>query len=101
MSKMEDLKLDMQAWSSQHFGNIPKAIKTLQVKILRLEGQVSAEQELDSLKMKLQELMEVENGYWKQRSRLNWLTKGDRNTKYFHHHANHRQQRNSIRKGYE
>lgn len=61
--------------------------------IIELEGNIHSEQELLPLRKKLHELMEAENGYWKQRLR----SKGDRNIAYFHHHANHRKQRNSIK----
>lgn len=40
--------------------------------------------------------MDVENDYWKQCSRSNWLLQSDRNTAYFHHRANHRHCTNRI-----
>jgi hypothetical protein len=35
--------------------------------------------------------------YWKQRAKVNWLTKGDRNTTFFHSYASERKKHNRIK----
>ena len=44
------------------------------------------------------ELNHREEIMWKQRSRITWLTEGDRNTRFFHLRASQQRRRNYISK---
>jgi len=48
------------------------------------------------IKIELQQVWQREEQYWAQRSRINWLQWGDRNTKFFHATTLQRRQRNQI-----
>ena len=48
------------------------------------------------LEGQLTHLDKVEEEYWRQRSRLNWLLKGDANTAFFHAIANGRRRKCAI-----
>jgi hypothetical protein len=50
------------------------------------------------LAKEIEGLLEEEDIHSAQRSRLNWLQHGDKNTSYFHHFANERRKRNMIKK---
>jgi hypothetical protein len=45
----------------------------------------------------LEKLLKQEEIYWAQRSRVNWLQWGDKNTNFFHNSATSRRARNRIR----
>jgi hypothetical protein len=55
--------------------------------VLLLEGPIKDE---------LNDFLAQEEMKWKQRAKMNWLQFGDRNTKFFHAYATHRQRRNQI-----
>ena len=48
------------------------------------------------LRGELRSLLEKEEIYWRQRSRVAWLREGDRNTRYFHSCASQRKKTNTI-----
>ncbi|KAL0422180.1 UNVERIFIED_CONTAM: hypothetical protein Slati_3240900 [Sesamum latifolium] len=53
----------------------------------------------DRIKMaELTKLIHQEEIFWKQRSKDHWLKEGDRNSRFFHAKANHRNRTNSIRR---
>lgn len=47
---------------------------------------------------KLEDLWQKEAMFWHQRSRVNWLKMGDKNTRFFHLSTVHRRQRNQVAK---
>jgi hypothetical protein len=49
------------------------------------------------LAMEIEKLLEQEEMYWAQRSRVNWLQFGDKNTNFFHNFASSRRKRNKIK----
>ncbi|KAJ6418664.1 hypothetical protein OIU84_001935 [Salix udensis] len=42
------------------------------------------------------QLCKDEESYFKQKSRIQWLTLGDRNTSFFHRSVEHRRMRNRV-----
>ena len=53
--------------------------------------------EVNRLKMELSKLCEQEEKMWQQRSRVQWLQSGNKNTKFFHGVSTQRKRRNFIK----
>ncbi|GAB2226837.1 hypothetical protein Droror1_Dr00008628 [Drosera rotundifolia] len=54
-------------------------------------------QDIGRVKTQLEVLMEREEVYWVQRSRMSWLKESDWSTIFFHSGASYRQRRNRVR----
>ncbi|KAM0927888.1 hypothetical protein ACQ4PT_002131 [Festuca glaucescens] len=88
----------LQNWSKKKFGNLLKELgkcrKQLEELLLSNNDRASIRRVSDHMN----ELLYREEMLWMQRSRINWLKEGDRNTKYFHQQAIWRARKNRIKR---
>lgn len=88
--KLKALRQGLRMWKKEVFGNLQQNIKLAEDKFLCLQTAMdtsSADFILDYLtlaKAEMQNLLQAEELHWKQKSRIKWLTEGNRNTRFFH-----------------
>ncbi|XP_050290428.1 uncharacterized protein LOC126728679 [Quercus robur] len=96
---IKDCASRLGGWNRFDLGHIPRNIqekrKSLQAMIQAdLDG--SNGEEIDRLSKEINELLDVEEKKWHQRSRVQWYQKGDRNTQFFHHKPSQHKKKNGI-----
>ncbi|PWA45368.1 hypothetical protein CTI12_AA518500 [Artemisia annua] len=99
MCKLSRCADHLTKWSKGAFKNNRKKIADLTQEIERSQQLPSTTMNLNRQKLLLQELELTwlrEEMFWHQRSRINWLNYGDRNSRFFHLLATHRGQKNKI-----
>ena len=93
--------MDLSRWNKAIFAQVSRQIqkkrKTLSTLVLRDRGG-SLGNEINTLRQEINDLLDSEEIIWQQRSKVQWMGPGDRNTKYFHSKASERKKKNTINK---
>ncbi|KAL5569493.1 hypothetical protein UlMin_026068 [Ulmus minor] len=99
MGRLSSCAKSIHAWGFRKFGRIRSDMKELQKDIELRKADDNFEnniQEVGLLEKCLEALCNMDKIYWKQRSRMDWMTHGDRNSNFFHHEASERRKKNMI-----
>ncbi|XP_050280875.1 uncharacterized protein LOC126721848 [Quercus robur] len=88
-----------RALATSVLGHVPRQIqnkrKILSDLVLR-DQNGSNGSEINKIRKEINDLLDCEEIMWQQRSKVQWIGLGDRNTKYFHTKASRRKKKNTI-----
>ncbi|XP_010229884.1 uncharacterized protein LOC100821562 [Brachypodium distachyon] len=96
ITALEGVMRKLQGWSKGKFGNILKVLETERSKLNQLCVDNADAREIRRVNDRINELLYQEELLWMQRSRIDWIKAGDRNTKFFHQKAVWRVKKNKI-----
>ncbi|XP_016743242.1 uncharacterized protein [Gossypium hirsutum] len=99
MGKIEMVGKKPGGWQYKKLKQMHNQMGTLQAninKVIDSQGGTYASNKLKALRIKLGKLLDEEEKYWVQCSRIQWLKEGDRNTRFFHVRATNRRKKITL-----
>ncbi|XP_054822964.1 uncharacterized protein LOC129321271 isoform X3 [Prosopis cineraria] len=87
------------AWSKKAFPNNRKEIDRIFLQIGKVKDEYFNEESrimVQHLTNELEQLWKLEETYWWQHSKVNWISGGDLNTRFFHTSTLTRRQQNQV-----
>ncbi|KAL9678589.1 hypothetical protein QQ045_016436 [Rhodiola kirilowii] len=97
--KLSHLSQHLQIWNKKSFGNVGNQLRRLKEELIEVRQGMRTKaffEKEKSITNDIDEWLIREESMWAQRSRVNWLSEGDNNTKFFHLKANARRRINTI-----
>jgi len=89
--KLKLLKTKLKVWNNTVFGNVHNMVKTAEQNLALLQSDIDMNGLTDSLmeqhrdaQFQMENALQIEEEYWREKSKVAWHSDGDRNTKYYH-----------------
>lgn len=103
LQKLRAIKAKLKTWNKEEFGDINCALHEIeselhQFDVLAEDRQLTADEKAAKCKSKSEfwRLSKLSESLWRQKSRVNWLKLGDKNTRFFQAIANNIFKRNMV-----
>lgn len=101
LDRLPRILLYLRRWGRAKYGQLRSEIWKLEDKLLAYQARdqdPKIHSEEKAIQHEIIHLQHLEEIHWHQRSRLNWINSGDRNTRFFHLSATIRRNKNRISK---
>ena len=92
--KLKRLKDELKVWNKNIFGDIHNQVKATFAKVDDIQQLINISGYSDELmhqeklaKIDLENVLNIEEVYWKEKAKIKWHCDGDRNTAFFHRTA--------------
>ncbi|XVE64032.1 hypothetical protein DITRI_Ditri07aG0068900 [Diplodiscus trichospermus] len=98
--KIKDAGAKLKKWFGIRAGTTRVKIDSIQKQIDEIQSHELSDYVLskeNDLKEELNALLEKEEIFWRQRSRVSWLCEEDKNTRFFHAQASQREKNNRVK----
>ena len=97
--KVSNCQTHLSEWNKKVFGNVQRTLEKKRKELEQAECVAAWEGgsgRLKELNAEIRRLTDLEDCMWNQRAKVDWLSDGDKNTKYFHCRSTERNKRNYI-----
>ncbi|XP_058746251.1 uncharacterized protein LOC131619129 [Vicia villosa] len=87
--KLQMLKKELKSWNHSCFGNVTQNVLLAESELIQIkESSLVDNGDFNRLEKEAQDklslALDVEESFWREKARIKWHIKGDRNTAYFH-----------------
>ena len=96
---MEQTGDQLLKWHNRKFRGLRREIDKFTKELQSFTDQAPTNESIlkeQNIREKLNKLLEQEEAFWHQRSRVSWLREGDRNTSFFRNQASQRKKKKGI-----
>jgi hypothetical protein len=90
-TKLKRLKDKLKIWNKEIFGNVHSQVIDAEKNLQCIQSQIQIDGHTDNLlnleksaQCSLDKALERQEEFWREKARINWHLKGDRNTAFFH-----------------
>jgi hypothetical protein len=90
-TKLKRLKDKLRTWNKEVFGNVHAYVNDAEMQLQEIQSQLQTEGYTDNLgtlektaQGNLDKALDRQEEFWREKARINWNLKGDRNTAFFH-----------------